>query len=257
MATMQQYLNPTLQGQPLRGVTPQDPPVGTSVGVQIRGTPPEVTPQGQPRSTPPVPPYGTPQFMMPPPYSYYQAYPPYHPPSTTTAKVVGSFKKFMPPIFTKVGNDPLESDWWIQELEKVFDIIECIEAHKLLCAGLQLRNEADSWWKASKPILMAAHLEPPWEQFKELFLSNYYPKSFRDCKEAEFMTLTQGSKTVLEYQQQFESLFYFSSCHMRTAKEKAQKFLKRLKTSIGTVLEVLDLTEYAQIMQKAKTMEDK
>ena len=79
--------------------------------------------------------------MMPPPYPFY---PPYHPPATTKTKVVESFKKYMPPIFTKVGNDPLEPDRWFQELKKVFDIVECTEAQKLICVKLQLRNEADS-----------------------------------------------------------------------------------------------------------------
>ncbi|XP_042487045.1 uncharacterized protein LOC122067277 [Macadamia integrifolia] len=175
--------------------------------------------------------------MVPPPYQYYLVYPPYYPSAATTVRQVESFKRHLPLIFPKVGSDPLEPDRWIQELEKIFEIVECTESQKLIYAGLQLRNEADSWWKATKPILLATHPEPTWEQFKEMFLSNYYPSSFRDRKATEFSSLIQGNKSVFEYQQQFEELFYFTPPNIKTAKEKAKKFLKGLK--------------------KAKTIEDK
>ncbi|XP_042477688.1 formin-2-like [Macadamia integrifolia] len=150
-------------GQHPRGVPfPQDPPIVPGVGVQLEGVSPQEPPietqgsalpaipsQDQPEGTPPgvtprFPPHGTPPYRVPPPYQYYLAYPPYYPLAATTTRLVESFKWHLPPIFTKVGSDPLESDRWIQEMKKIFEVVEYTEPQNLICAGLQLRNEADS-----------------------------------------------------------------------------------------------------------------
>ncbi|XP_043725652.1 uncharacterized protein LOC122672222 [Telopea speciosissima] len=128
-----------------------------------------------------------------------------------------------------------------------------MDAQKLICAGYQLQNEAEAWWKATKPNLEAVHPNPTREQFKEVFLKNYFPES---KKETEFFALVQGSKTVLDYQQQFED-FHFAPVHIKGEASKTKKFEKGLKPKIGSILSVLDIQDYAQMVDKAKTIEDK
>ncbi|XP_043717476.1 uncharacterized protein LOC122665393 [Telopea speciosissima] len=132
-----------------------------------------------------------------------------------------------------------------------------MDAQKLICAGYQLQNEAEVWWKATKPNLEAIHPNPTWEQFKEVIFKNYFPKSLRDKKEAEFFAFVQGSKIMLDYQQQFEDLFHFAPKHMKGEASKTKKFEKGLKPKIGSMLSVLDIQDYTQMVDKAKTMEDR
>ncbi|ROV58902.1 hypothetical protein EGO58_11815, partial [Limosilactobacillus reuteri] len=136
MAAIQQQLDLSQTGQPPRILTPQDPPVGSGTGPQVGGTPP-------------ILPLSTPLYMVPPPYPYHPAYAPNYPSTNSTIRVVESFKRYLPLVFSKVGSDPLEPDQWIQELEKIFEVLECTDAQKLICAGLQLKKEANSWWQAS------------------------------------------------------------------------------------------------------------
>ncbi|XP_043705310.1 uncharacterized protein LOC122655150 [Telopea speciosissima] len=167
------------------------------------------------------------------------------------------FKKLQPPSFSRIGTDPLQPKRWISALEKAFEVLECSDAQKLICARYQLQNEAEAWWKSTKPNLMMTHPNPTWDQFKEVFFGNFFPTSFRDGKEAEFVALTQESKLVLDYQQQFEDLFHFAPEHIRTEACKSKKFEKGLKPDIGAILVVHDIQSYAQMVGKAKTTEDR
>ncbi|XP_043692943.1 uncharacterized protein LOC122643383 [Telopea speciosissima] len=142
-------------------------------------------------------------------------------------------------------------------MEMIFKVLECTDTQKLIYTGFQLQDEVAAWWKSTKPNLEVTHPNPTWEQFKEVFFRNYFPESFRDEKEVEFMALTQGSKSVLDYQQQFEDLFHFTPEHMRSDACKSKKFEKGVKPEISVMLAILDIQSYAQMVQKTKTMEDR
>jgi hypothetical protein len=45
-----------------------------------------------------------------------------------------------------------------------------------------------------------------WEEFKMAFRGHHIPAGILDRKLNEFLTLTQGSKTVLQYAQAFNDL---------------------------------------------------
>ncbi|XP_043721052.1 uncharacterized protein LOC122668572 [Telopea speciosissima] len=132
-----------------------------------------------------------------------------------------------------------------------------VAAPQLGMAAGELQNEAEAWWKATKPKLEAVHPNPTWEQLKEVFFKNYFPKSFRDKKEVEFSALVQGNKIVLDYQQQFKDLFHFAPKHMKGEASKTKKFEKGLKPEIGSILSVLNIQDYTPMVDKAKTMEDR
>ncbi|XP_043687646.1 uncharacterized protein LOC122638861 [Telopea speciosissima] len=163
----------------------------------------------------------------------------------STLKVMERFKKLQPFSFSKIDANPLQPERWINAMERIFEVLECTDAQKLICAGFQLQDEAAAWWKSTKPNLEVTHPNPTWEQFKEVFFENNFPESFRDEKEAEFTVLTQGSKSVLDYQQQFEDLFHFAPEHMRSNACKSKKFEKGLKPEISAMLAILDIQSYA------------
>ncbi|XP_043702214.1 uncharacterized protein LOC122652512 [Telopea speciosissima] len=150
------------------------------------------------------------------------------------------FKKLHPPSFSKVESDSLQPKRWISALEKAFEVLE-----------------SAAWWKSARPNLEATHPDPTWDQFKEVFFKNYFPESLKDRKEAEFSVLTQGSKTVLEYQQRFEDLLHFAPDHLRNEVSKTKKFEKGLKPEIGAMLSIMEIETYARMVDKAKTVEDR
>ncbi|XP_043699623.1 uncharacterized protein LOC122650299 [Telopea speciosissima] len=70
------------------------------------------------------------------------------------------------------------------------------------------------------------------------------------------MNLHQGSKAVLDYQQQFKDLFYFAPTHQKPDGVKAKKFEKGLRSSISTFVVLHNYRTYVDVVQAAKIIED-
>ncbi|XP_042488375.1 uncharacterized protein LOC122068581 [Macadamia integrifolia] len=154
------------------------------------------------------------------------------------------FQKYRHPYFSCVSSDPLAPSKWVEGVKKAVAVLGCSDELKIMCATYQLQNEAHSWWKDTRPILLATHPHPTWDQFVEAFYGNYFPISVRDRNESEFMALVQGPKSVLEYQQQFEDLYYFAPEHMKNESAKVKKFEK----GIGAMLVAHRLQNYADVV---------
>ncbi|XP_043716275.1 uncharacterized protein LOC122664498 [Telopea speciosissima] len=133
-------------------------------------------------------------------------------------------------------------------MERIFEVLRCTDEDKIRCAAFQFRGEADSWWQSTKDNFRQLYPKPTWGQFTETFLGNYFPQSFCDQKEIEFMSLTQGPKLVLEYQQIFEELFYFAPKHMKPDAVKARKFEQGLRPNIITSVVLHNLSSYAEVV---------
>ncbi|XP_043693048.1 uncharacterized protein LOC122643495 [Telopea speciosissima] len=143
-----------------------------------------------------------------------------------------------------MANDSLLPTHWIRDLERIFEVLQCNNADKIRCAMFQFQGDANAWWHSSKENFWATHLNATWAQFTEIFLENYFPRNFHDKKEAEFMSLIQGSRVVLDYQQMFEELFYFVPEHLKLEYVKARRFEKGLKPNIDTTVVLHEYPTY-------------
>ncbi|XP_043725614.1 uncharacterized protein LOC122672182 [Telopea speciosissima] len=70
------------------------------------------------------------------------------------------------------------------------------------------------------------------------------------------MNLSQGSKSVLEYQQLFEEYFYFAPTHLKTEDVKARQFKRGLRASLSTIVVLHKYPTYAEVVEAAKMIED-
>ena len=71
-----------------------------------------------------------------------------------------------------------------------------------------------------------------WGEFLELFMVNFFPASARHAKAREFLTLKQGSMTVLEYIAKLNELARFRDDYVATDMAKVRKFEDGLNLSI-------------------------
>ena len=71
-----------------------------------------------------------------------------------------------------------------------------------------------------------------WGEFRELFMSKFFPASTRNAKAQEILELRQGSKTMLEYVAKFTELARFGDDYMATDMAKVRKFKDGFKLSI-------------------------
>ena len=81
------------------------------------------------------------------------------------------------------------------------DDLDCSVEKKLKGAVSLLRDEAYQWWITVREGTLAERVT--WELFKQSFKEKYVRASYVDARRKKFLNLTQGSKTVAEYEAEF------------------------------------------------------
>ena len=79
------------------------------------------------------------------------------------------------------------------------------EHEKALFASHQLEGAALSWWEGYLALQPAGHTVT-WEEFRAAFRQAHIPAGLMDIKRQEFLSLSQGRSTVVEYVYGFNRL---------------------------------------------------
>ncbi|KAJ4978378.1 hypothetical protein NE237_009158 [Protea cynaroides] len=134
----------------------------------------------------------------------YQYQPPmcgaYVPHQLDHSRLVEHFLKMKPKEYSGKPADPLWPAHWIDEMERNFTMMIVNGEEKVLCATFMLKGDAHHWWKATRTYLKTKHTQLTWDIYKVAFFEKYFPRSFRDSMEKEFLSLYQGQMTVDAYQ---------------------------------------------------------
>ena len=133
-------------------------------------------------------------------------------------KVLSNFRKENPPAF-KGGVDPLEAEQWVSQLEHIFYFLGVKEEDKPRLASRQLEGPALDWWKSMRTRRNIE--EATWREFIQLFEAEFLPFSVRLERRNKFSRLSQGSRTVSEYEQEFQTLSRFAPETVETKEMRA------------------------------------
>ncbi|MQL94479.1 hypothetical protein Taro_027134 [Colocasia esculenta] len=128
------------------------------------------------------------------------------------------FKRMTPPFF-KGGSDHILVESWLWETEKIFHAIWCAEEERVTLATYMLQFADGA-------------LEVAWAEFVHLFRAKYIPEHVQDRMEQKFLTLTQGSMSVLEYDVRFAELSKNAPHIVADEQRKVKKFIMGLKLSL-------------------------
>ncbi|CAA0840453.1 Unknown protein, partial [Striga hermonthica] len=119
-------------------------------------------------------------------------------PEVLQATVVAQFRDYHPEKFSGQG-DPRIVDEWVQGLEMIFEVMDCSDRCRVLCAQIQLTDDTRLWWNAYWGMHPGEKEGSTWDRFKELIREKYYPAYYRAEMERQFLALKQGTRTVDEY----------------------------------------------------------
>ncbi|MQL78719.1 hypothetical protein Taro_011150 [Colocasia esculenta] len=149
------------------------------------------------------------------------------------------FKRMTPPFF-KGESDPILVESWLWETKKIFRAIRCAEEERVTLATYMLQEHADVWWSSVLRTQFGdGAMEVAWTEFVHLFRAKYIPEHVQDRMEQEFLTLTQGSMSVLEYEARFTKLSKYVPHIVADERRKVKKFIMGLKPSLRTRLVAL------------------
>ena len=109
-------------------------------------------------------------------------------------------------------------------MEIIFD------ATKIKLAVFQLEGASQVWWDWVKSLRDLEAMT--WEEFREIFMSKFFPAFALYEKAREFLELRQGMMTVLEYVAKFTELARFVDDYVAMDMAKVRKFEDGLKLSI-------------------------
>lgn len=124
------------------------------------------------------------------------------------------------------------AEYWILQIEKIFNVLGCTEEQKVSLATFMFEAEVEHCWKIAKRMLRGNGDTPLlWDVFLEVFNNEYFLESVREEKAMEFLELVQGNKTVAQYEVKFIQLSCFA---LVNGNLKARKFEQGLRLNIKT-----------------------
>jgi hypothetical protein len=123
------------------------------------------------------------------------------------------FLSTQPPLFHK-ADEPLDANAWLHPIESKFALLPapCLDENKALFAAQQLRGTAHIWWDHYHAMQPAGHVVN-WDEFRTAFRARHIPEGLIERKLNEFLNLTQGTRTVLQYAQVFNYLCQYTGYH--------------------------------------------
>ncbi|XP_074361831.1 uncharacterized protein LOC141702018 [Apium graveolens] len=173
-----------------------------------------------------------------------------------SAPKVGNFKQFQsvhPPEFVGFPN-PIKAQSWLREMEKAFELATVKDDKKAQYASYYLKDDASYWWESSKVLLEGKVITR--EKFIEMFLEKYLPSYMQDQLEMRFLNLRHEDMTVAKYEVKFSELARFAPEYVNTEAKKAKRFQQGLKPGIQIQVALLEIRNYAMLVQKAMIVEE-
>ncbi|GAU45087.1 hypothetical protein TSUD_85730 [Trifolium subterraneum] len=178
-------------------------------------------------------------------------------PARDGEKRLDSILKHKPSFFVG-GFNPDGAVKWVEEVEIIFEAMECANENKLALGTYMLREEANQWWKNTKLRIGNGGVVITWEMFKREFFNKYFPADVKNKKVVEFMRLEQGNMSVAEYAAKFESLCAFSP-HYNTPEaenDKCVKFESGLCPDIKHIIGCAEIRNFTTLVAKARISDE-
>jgi hypothetical protein len=104
--------------------------------------------------------------------------------------------------------------------------------------------------------MLPADHEVTWEEFKAAFRGHHIPAGILDHKLNEFLALTQGTRTVLQYAQGFNDLCQYAGYHADSDEKKRERFRRGLNTKLRERLNIVRSDSFNELVNLAISQED-
>jgi hypothetical protein len=130
-----------------------------------------------------------------------------------------------------------------------------LRTNKALFAAQQLRGIARIWWDHYYAMQPDGHVVT-WEEFRTAFRAHHIPEGLIECKLNEFLALTQGTRTIMQYAQAFNHLCQYAGYHANTDTKKRDRFHRGLNTKLKERLNLVKTDTCNELVNMAITQED-
>jgi hypothetical protein len=95
-----------------------------------------------------------------------------------------------------------------------------------------------------------------WDEFRTAFRAHHIPEGLIERKLNEFLNLTQGTRTVMQYAQVFNHLCQYARYHADSDARKRDRFHRGLNTKLKERLNLVKADNFNELVNMAITQED-
>ncbi|KAA3470013.1 reverse transcriptase [Gossypium australe] len=149
---------------------------------------------------------------------------------------------------------PNVAEYWLEATKRIMGDLDCTPEHKLKGAVSLLRDEAYQWWLTVKEGTQPNRLT--WEFFKTTFQSKYVGASYVDNRRCEFLNLTQGDRSVAEYEAEFLRLSHYARGMVASEYERCVRFEDCLRDNLRVLIASQREREFVVLVHNTKIAED-
>ena len=127
--------------------------------------------------------------------------------------------------------EPLDADYWLRAIERKLEAGHVPQADWVTFVAYHLEGAAGAWYQNFLAMQPAEHVVT-WQEFKEAFRGYHIPEGLMDEKREEFLSLRQGSGSVVDYQGRFNRLACYAPEEVSTDQKKQKLFRKGDRKSV-------------------------
>ena len=88
------------------------------------------------------------------------------------------------------------------------------------------------WWRSYVECQPAQAPPMTWASFSSLFMEKYIPRTLRDWKRDEFLSLEQGRMSISAYEAKFRALSRYAIQLCLSPQERIRRFVKGLRSDL-------------------------
>ena len=147
-------------------------------------------------------------------------------------------------------SEPLDADDWLREMSNALDVSHVSVEDRVPYVTFLLRGKSMSWWENFQES-RAPGVVTTWDDFKEAFKRHHIPDGVMERKREEFYNLTQGSKSVLDYERTFNLLARYARDEVSTDAQKQDKFRRGLNPAVKYALTLFKCNTYEELVNLA------
>ncbi|XP_024310346.1 uncharacterized protein LOC112268658 [Brachypodium distachyon] len=147
------------------------------------------------------------------------------------------------------------ADDWLRSGNKNLVTVGCTDTEKVRFTAHFLEGPAAYWWEN---YLITNPIEDvTWEMFQDAFRTAHISAGVLSLRKKEFRKLKQGTRTVMEYIEEFNKLSRYAPDEVNTDAKRRERFLDGLNDELSVHLAVSYTPTYQSLVDKAFILEDK
>ncbi|XP_023634523.1 uncharacterized protein LOC111829532 [Capsella rubella] len=146
------------------------------------------------------------------------------------------------------GFNPAVADEWRVRLERYFQSMKCPKTYLVDLPAYYLAGDAHLWWRS----VLAKRGQGVAE-----FNAKYFSAEALDRMESQFLSLTQGERSVQEYDSEFSRLLVYSGRAGDPEQMQVRQFMKGLSPGMKVRCKVRAYASRVELVEVAAGIEDK